>query len=664
MPRDADDVEIMIVHLAHPRSKGFGVNIALLGVVLALTIQRLQRAAPALDVPLSGDAHVTYLPSARKLLDAPWTFLTSDPQSYAVAPLSYFWPALLGADQGTIQFANGLLFLISLVLLWDLARRLGGHLAAFVTVALLAFHPEITDYAPQALTEAPYFFGFALSMYAAVRGLTAPRCEPRKRWPALLTLGLTITLLTRPVLQYLLLAGIVALTALTLWKRHRPPADTTTRQAWLFALMLSLALPMAVIVKNGICFDVWSIGTGSGTGLYYGVSPFKNGSEPVYSNFMYDAGLMAATADPETQGNPLDKRSDAINRAVALEIVRQTVWSDNLRFFGLKLKQWLLTSTPDLFIKTKLRVFRLSEWLCIGLFLTALAVRRIRGLPLALPGLPIPPRRKLGIYLLLLALVGLMAVQLTPILYNTRYASYFIEPWLIVLTGLSVAWWVLGVPCAPSRARSVLNIALRLAAVLLLVYVAQLLTSHAMQREAWRLDPYRPGPTALVLPANRFGPLKGDGMAFAQEGTWKLEKNPATLHIPIDAAALPPQHEALHDAMWRLRFALAAPGERPPTSCVRVAVTVQPSHRDFSWYTPPAQLHLARTQEASTYLMSANGRLRPAAASATLSLTFHCPSGSVLTWYGIEMRRSTMPEAARDFLRHGVPIDPYLRTEP
>ncbi len=531
-------------------------------------------------------------------------------------------------------------------------------------MALLAFHPDIADHAPQALTEAPFFFGFALSMYAAVRNLTALPSDPRKRWLGLLTLGLTLTLLTRPVLQYVLLVGIAALTGLILWSRHRPPSDTAGLRAWLYALILSLALPLAVIVKNGICFDVWSISTGSGTGLYYGVSPFKNGSEPVYSNFTYDAGLMAATADAETQGNPLDKRSDIINRTVALEIVRQTRFSDNLRFFGLKLNQWLLTSTPELFIKAKLRIFRLSEWLCIGLFLTALAVRRVRGLPLALPGDPIPPRQKLGVYFLLLVLVGMMAVQLTPVLYNTRYASYFIEPWLMVLAGLSVAWWVRGVPPTPSRVRGVFNIALRSAAVLLLVYVAQQLTSHALQREVWRLDPYRPGPTALALSANRFGPLRGDGIAFTQEGTWKLQQNPATLHIPVDAAALPLQHEALHDAMWRLRFALAVPGEKRPSSCEKVAVAVQPSHRDFSWYTPPAQLHLAPTQAATTYLISANGGLRPAAASATLSLTFHCPLGSVLTWYGIEMRRSTLPEAARDFLRHGVPIDPYLRTEP
>ena len=120
----------------------------------------------------------------------------------------------------------------------------------------------------------------------------------------------------------------------------------------------------------------------------------------------------------------------------------------------------------------------------------------------------------------------------------------------------------------------------------------------------------------------------------------------------------------MHDAMWRFRFSLAVHGDKRPERCEKVAVTVEPGHGNFSWYTPPARLYMAPTSEAATYLISANGGLRPAASSAVLNLTFHCPPGSSLTWYGLEMRRSTLPEAARDFVQQGVPIDPYLRTEP
>ena len=70
-----------------------------------LAITRLAQAFPPLG-ELNADARVSYLPSARKLLDHPWHFLTADPASYHVAPLGYVWPALWGADQTTIQLAN------------------------------------------------------------------------------------------------------------------------------------------------------------------------------------------------------------------------------------------------------------------------------------------------------------------------------------------------------------------------------------------------------------------------------------------------------------------------------------------------------------------------------------------------------------------------------
>ena len=135
------------------------VNGALLLALLGLAFQRLGQAYPSLDAPLNSDAFWTYLPNARKLLQAPWSFLTTDPASYHVAPLGYMWPALLGANQALIQTANAALFLISCVLMWDFMRRLGGSLAAFVTTGLLIAHPNLMKHAPQVLTESIYLFG-------------------------------------------------------------------------------------------------------------------------------------------------------------------------------------------------------------------------------------------------------------------------------------------------------------------------------------------------------------------------------------------------------------------------------------------------------------------------------------------------------------------------
>ena len=67
--------------------------------------------------------------------------------------------------------------------------------------------------------------------------------------------------------------------------------------------------------------------------------------------------------------------------------------------------------------------------------------------------------------------------------------------------------------------------------------------------------------------------------------------------------------------------------------------------------------------EPHTYLIAGNGTLRPRG-QARLSLTFHCPVGSVLDWRGQELLGSTLPLAARALIRDGAPIDPYRRSEP
>ena len=641
-------------------SPSAGVNSILLSLLLWFTVNRLRRSYPPLDTEINADAYFTYLPNARKLLEAPWAFLTTDPRAYDVAPLTYIWPAILGADRASIQIANGALFLIGVVLFWAFVRSLGGSLAAFVATGLLVTHPEIVDYAPQVLTEAQYFFGLTLVMYAAVRAYASP--ETSARWLTLLAIGLSITLLTRPVLQYMLLLSIAALTAWLLTQRKRAKPQRQAK-AWLIALMCSLVLPLAVVVKNGVYFGVWGLGTGSGTGLYYGVNPFKNGSDPAFSNFSYDAGVAPRAVDPDTEGHPLDKRSDAINRAVAMEIIKRTSVSDNLRFFGLKLRNWLFTSTPELSINPKFRIFRVLEWLTIGLGVSALAARRRAGHPLLLPGPHTNTRQKLTVYFLLLAAVFLMAAQLTPILYNTRYASYFIEPWLLALTGLSVAYWIQWGP-APRGIKRHAAMAFRCAVVLVLVYLAHQVTERAQRRETWRLDAYRPGPTASVLASDRFTSPQGEGMTLGPDDTWEFTQEPAILHLQVDTSSHPMQWPTLRDAMWRLRFALEVPGNRRPSRCGKILMTVEPHQDDLLWYTPPAWVYALPTSQANTYMLSANGAWRPAGETPRISLSFRCPVGTKLTWHGMEMRRSTMAEAARDFMLRGIPINPYLLTEP
>lgn len=637
------------------------INLALLLILLSATVRRLQRAYPPMDQELNADAYLTYLPNARKLLEAPWAFLTTDPRSYDVAPLTYIWPAILGADRASVQFANGVLFLVALLLFWSFVRRLGGALAAFVAAGMLITHPEIVGYAPQVLTEAQYFFGLTIALYAALRAYTSSKYQ--KWWLALMVVGLDITLLTRPILKYILLLGIASLGA-ALWVNRESVTDERLRiRSWTIALICSLVLPSAIAIKNGVYFGVWGLGTGVGTGLYYGVSPFKNGSDPAFSNFSFDAGVAPRLVDATTEGHPLDKWSDEINRIIAIETIKQTSIHDNIRFFAFKLKNWLITSTPELVINDNFRRYRIFEWLCIGMVSSILLTRKLSGHELLLPGAKTSGRQKVTVYLFLLGIVFIMAVQLTPLLYNSRYASYFIEPWLMVLTGLSVSYFIQG-GARRTGSRRYAALISRVTVVLLLGYAAHELTEHAKRREAWRLDPYRPGPTLPVLGSNQFSAPVGDGMTLRSDGQWEFTQEPSTMRIQLDSTGHPLYRHDPHDAMWRIRFALMVPGESPPSRCGKILFSVAPHEEDLLWYTPPAWIYASRSPDPTTYMLAANGAWRPTAGISEISLTFNCPVGSTLRWYGMEMRRVSVAEAARDLIEHGTPMNPYLRTEP
>ena len=601
---------------------------------------------------LNGDAFWTYLPAAQFFLHDPWAFLTTEALAYHVAPLGYLWPALWQADQVSTQFANCVVFMLALLMLWHTARSLGGAVAGLVTVALFIRHPDLLGFIPEVLTEAPYLFGWALALWSAVQALQSRRT---KLWLSLFALGLCITLLTRPVLQYLvLMAWLLCMAA---WLCKWPKSWRLPTKALALSLSAAMLLPVAFAVKNGVYFGIWGIGTGSGSGLYYGTSPFKQGAEPTYSNFHHDANIVPNAIDPAL-GNPLGLEADRINQQVALATLRNTTLSDNLRFFGNKLRMWVLSSTPELFFKSFTRRFRLFEWLTV-LGVAALLVlqwRRHRGANWHLPGkAQLAPQRKLAVWTGLIAATGLMALQLTPVLYNGRYASYFIEPWLMVATGTALGWLFHAHPAHQNRRRTRWITALLLLAVVL--WLSHALTRYSQRHEVWAIDPKRPGPTAVWLPAQQFASIKGDGMVQEADGSWRFTSEPASLQIALPAQAA--LDEPRVDGMWRMRFALQA-AERANASCFRAHLQVEPHHEPFDWYSAPAYLFVPRgDSQAHTYMVAANGITRPRG-DATISVQFHCPAGTRLSWQGLELRRSTIGPAARDHLLHGKPFDPYL----
>lgn len=630
---------------------------------LGLAAFRIWQVYPSLDEELNGDARWTYIPAALALLEDGVGFLTRNPRSLDVAPLAYIWPALWGADRVLIQLANTALFMVSLALLWGFACRLGGILAGLIALPLLIGNPVVVWYAPQVLTESPFLFGLALAMYAGLRACTDSR--RRFMWLALFVVGLDITLLIRPVLQYLVVLGI-GLLALCVWQARLKlgmlyPLRGILR-SFLLALILATVLPLAFVVKNGLCFGAWAIASGSGTGIYYGVSPFKNGSDPAYSNFFFDGEVVPRAIAPDTGGHPLDWRGDAANRLVALELVKNTTLADNVRFFWTKWKGWMLVPAPEVWSSTKPRKLRNFQWLSIGLFMALCWLGWRKGV-LQLPG-DEDKRVQIAAFFLLLILIFLMALQLTPFLYNSRYAGYFIEPWLAVLTGVSVSCVVFG-NFGLRWLNARYGLWVRLGILLVLVMAANALARDARRNEVWRLDAYRPGPTKLLLGAERFSAPAGEGLTALPNGSWEVTDNPATLRIGVDASAMPQPDGRWRDAMWRMRFALSLPPHAAwDAKCAKVAVQVMPHQEAIHGYEGPMYIQVERSGKAATYMLGANGHMRPANGAAQIILTLHCPLGAQLRWHGMEMRRSAMADAAKDLVENGIPINPYLHSDP
>ena len=636
------------------------LSAAWLAWMLATAMRQLIRYFPPPGAELNGDAYWTYLPSARLFLSNPWSFMTADASSIHVAPLSYIWPAVWRADPVITQVANSVLYLLAVLLMWRLATRLGGLIAGMVATGLLVHFPELASYIPQVLTEPPYMFGLSLFLTGlAEYVLTDHR---RTGWLTMAAMGLAVTLLVRPVLQLYAVLALVCLLCL-LMVRHTKPRwftgwERVVNRHTVLALALALLLPALTVVKNGVYFNYWGISTGAGSGLFYGVSPFKMGMEPVFSGFEYDAGIVTREADPATEGSPLRARSDHIQSRAALSIIQSTSLQGNVAFFWFKFKAWMFYGPEDTFMRPKLRQFRIFEWLSILGAAACLAwqwsAKRHRSLDAALPNEDGGAARRLGLSAFILLLALGMAGQLLPVLYNIRY-NIFLMDWLLMpLAGVGIAIMA-RLLCARIQSSGLRHVLQALAAITLvcvLMGAAGALSRSAARHMSWSMDPARPGPTELVLGRDAMGtPSMSNAHMMAGE-TWELTAPPSTLSIPLTVN----QPLNFMDGIWRLKLAVTA--HQPSRQCRAVSISLDRPLPETSWYVPRPILHVNLDGKPHMYAIRGNGALRPAA-SGNLNLTFHCPAGTVVQWHGAQLLRSSMPEATRALVTNGQPINPY-----
>ena len=105
------------------------------------------------------DPQYTYLPAAKSLIEQGWSFFAS-PASYRVAPLTYLWPALWGADPSSIRIAHMGIWTACVCLLWHTCKNLAGATAAVISMVLLLLTPQLLLYFPSEMSEPLYLLGF------------------------------------------------------------------------------------------------------------------------------------------------------------------------------------------------------------------------------------------------------------------------------------------------------------------------------------------------------------------------------------------------------------------------------------------------------------------------------------------------------------------------
>ncbi|MBU2352767.1 MAG: acyltransferase [Gammaproteobacteria bacterium] len=598
-----------------------------------------------LDAPVLPDPANTYLPAARAFLEQGWSFLLT-PQSYYVAPLAYLWPALWGADPTWIRIANMGLWIGCVVFLWRTCHMLGGARAsAFAMLLLLS--PELVRYFPTEMTEPLYLFGIFGWMHAMGRILIQGERSTAVVMQAAFMLA--VTLLSRPVLQLVApVAFLACLGCMVYWSIPKNKAIGSDWQqqvpavAW--SLGLALALPLALVIKNGVLFGFWSLGTGSGIGLYLGTHPLYQGAEPEFLGFGFDINTMVAVA--AQADSPLSLAGDRAARQAAIWHIQSMPLADALAFFGRKLWWWLAHHpAPIETFGGSLRKLRFFELLVILTSITWLAHGwRRRFKPTHSPVSP----RQLAFAAFLLAMFLVMLAQLLPVLYNSRYSSGLLDPWLIPLTAFGLAsltasiqfrgalqndCWSVGLVSGPGVRIWPAITALGL--ILLATFAGY---KFAHKHESIAVDPLHMGQTLSYLDISEASRVETYGMDSQGTSTWAITKSPAVLEMRLDAKDIQHVTDAnLFNALWETQVALQGNGKRCGKAEVAYHIAdgrfMQPGHK------LPLLLPLQADGAFRRLLTHANHELRPRE-PGSLRIVLHCPVGTIVTWRGTRLLES------------------------
>lgn len=356
----------------------------------------LQRAKPFLSAPVPPDAQFGYLPFARSLLKDGLSFFSLE-QSIRVPPLAFIWPALFGANVEIIQIANLTAGLVMILLVYGIGRDVHSKIVGIISALLFAYSPFLVSWIPRPLSEAPFYLFSLIWLWATGKVLAG------RKWAILIaSVGLTLSILTRTIWLYPAIVLLLFLVALNFLR----PSLFKSYRTLMLSLFLGLLVPLGLILRNYISYDLPALDTGAGGVLYYGTHLMTNGFEPPLLGLNYEDGGHGTLA-----GN----RKHA---AVAIQFLKERTWSGLFSWYFKKLS-WVLTFTR-LEAPLRLTQYRIAE-------LTMTAV----GIFWAI-------RKRNVLVLLLGAGIVIQVFQTAFALYNIRYSVDNVELVLAPLVAIGL----------------------------------------------------------------------------------------------------------------------------------------------------------------------------------------------------------------------------------
>ena len=603
--------------------------------------------------PILPDPLITYLPAARDFLDQGFAFLLS-PTSYRVAPLTYLWPALWGADPALIRLAHMGVWAACVFFLWQSCLWLGGKVCALIALGLLLLTPQLLLYFPSEMSEPLYLLGFFAWLHALAALFL--RRTPTRWYVAQAALALTVMLLTRPVFQLMAPAALLGCLAFMAWGRRLPwalPPELGPHYvrpiAW--SLFLGLLLPLCFVIKNGLLFGLWGLGTGAGAGLYLGLHPLTQGTEPGFLGFTFDINSLIWGLAPHN--DHLDLAGERIARAAAIWQLKDMTASQALLFFGQKTWWWLAHQPMELkrfgSILRNVRIFELLAIFSALIFLFR-QFRKNRAF--------VQTRRpSIAFFATILLIAAALLVQFLPILHNARYSATFFDPLFIIATSLALAWLIFPAkfPASANRRNTAIYYATSLARTTLLFTLLTVCTvailTLARRVESIAIHPALTGYTTPLFHTDDIRLVQISGALATGEKEWITTKDPAVLHVAIFENVIKTISKPLPlHVIWETRVKIQTPSKE---KCNYVDSGYLTGRGVFmqSDVKFPLRLKVKSSPHEQVLLTHANYDMRPQE-PGQYQLQFLCPVGTKIQWISTRLLESTQTQEATKNIAH------------